>query len=111
MTAEPDSGRDGAATATVANRNRNATAMAVFTAVSRLTGFARIVVVELQVQRAFQVGKTMAAVPLQLWPGSPRDHDAVAPTKIRGGDAAETAGSSHGLFVEVAVLDELVRRQ
>ena len=29
----------------MANRNRNATAMAVFTAVSRLTGFARIVVV------------------------------------------------------------------
>ena len=45
MTAEPDSGSDRAATATVANRNRNATAMAVFTAVSRLTGFARIVVV------------------------------------------------------------------
>ncbi len=36
---------EGAATSDVARRNRNATSMATFTAVSRLTGFARIIVV------------------------------------------------------------------
>ena len=67
-----------------------------------------IVVVELEVQRAFQIRQPVASVPLQLRPSAPGNRDAVAPAKVRGGDAAETTGCIHSLLVEVAMLDELM---
>ena len=73
--------------------------------------FARIMMVELQVQRALEVFQPMSAIALQLGPSPSRDLDAIAPAQIRGVDATETAGGIHCLLVEVAVLDEVVTRQ
>ncbi len=73
--------------------------------------FARIMMVELQVQLALEVGEAVSAIPLQLWPCAPRNRDAVAPAQIWCFDVTEAAGCIDRLFVKVAVLDEVMLGQ
>ena len=53
----------------------------------------------------------MATIALKLGPGAARDGHAVDPVEVGRIKPVSAAGSIHGLFVEIAVLNQMVPRQ
>lgn len=75
---------------------------------SRAGIFSGVMMVETQIQHLFQIGQTMPAIAFQLGPGPSGNPDAVAPAERRRLKAQKTMGGVDGLFVKVAVLNEMV---
>lgn len=70
-----------------------------------LTG---VMMVETQIQDLFQIGKTMPAIAFQFRPSAAGNPDAIAPAEGRRLKAQKTMRGGDGLFVKIAVLNEMV---
>jgi len=73
--------------------------------------FACVVVAEIQLQDFLEVPQTMPAIAFQLGPCSAGDGHAVDPAEIRCIPPVGAAGGIHGLFVEIAMLNQMMAGQ